>query len=105
MTALVTVPATLALTGAFTPTPQFDETALEDGVREVLNDDFALTDVRVVDCPAEVEVTPGLEFECVFRSGGGEVSIPVEVLTEDGQYRVGGPDTDVAKDADGATEG
>lgn len=101
-TVLVAVPATLALDGAFTPTPRFDQRALEDGVRGVLNDDFALTDVRAVDCPPNIEVKPGLEFECAFTSAGAQVTVPVEVLNDAGQYRVGGPaaDSDPAQEPD-----
>ena len=100
-TALVAVGATLALTGAFTPTPTFDEVALEDGVRGVLQDDFGLSDVGSVSCPANLEVVAGTEFECSFRSGGQDVSIPIEVLNDAGQYRVGGPESE-AKGADDA---
>lgn len=91
MTVAVSVPATLAATGTFTAAPLFAEGALDSGVREVLTDDFELTDVAAVECPDEISAQAGERFECTFTSGGEALSVPVEVLNDQGQYRVGGP--------------
>ena len=57
----------------------------------MLTTDFDLTDADHVSCPGEIEATEGTEFECTFTSGGEDLSIPVTVLNDEGQYRVGGP--------------
>ncbi|MEP7762777.1 DUF4333 domain-containing protein [Sanguibacter sp. 25GB23B1] len=101
VTAALSVTATLLATGAFTAAPLFEQEALESGVRDVLTDDFELTDVDDVECPADVVAQGGEQLECTFTSGGEDLSVPVEVLNDDGQYRVGGPLTeDEAADAD-----
>lgn len=91
VTAAVSVGATLLATGMFTGAPLFEQDALEDGVSTVLSDDFELTDVDDVACPATIVARGGEQFECTFTSGGKELSVPVEVLNDEGQYRVGGP--------------
>lgn len=100
VTAVATAVTTLALTGEFDPTPMFDQDALEDGVRTVLVEAFVLTDAAQVTCPREVRVVEGTQFECAFTSGGQRLSVPVEVLNDRGQYRVGGPEREAADDAE-----
>lgn len=91
LTAVVSVTATLLATGAFTAAPTFEDAALAEGVAEVLTTNFDLTDVADISCPVGVTVTAGTEFECTFTSGGEDRSVPVTVLNDEGQYRVGGP--------------
>lgn len=91
ITGIVSVTATLLATGTLTAPPTFDEDALTEGVAEVLSTSFDLTDVEDVSCPSAVKVVEGAEFECTFTSGGEDLSIPVTVLNDEGQYRVGGP--------------
>lgn len=100
VTAVVSVLATLFATGAFTAPPVFEQEALESGVSDVLSGDFELSDVKGVSCPAEVVAERGEQFECTFSSGGEDLSVPVEVLNDEGQYRVGGPLTDEEKSTD-----
>jgi Domain of unknown function (DUF4333) len=88
-TAALAVAGTLFATGAFTPAPVFDGAALEAGVQGVLVDTFGLTGITGTQCPAEIEVKPGLQFECTFDLGGQKRSVPVVVLNPAGQYRVG----------------
>ena len=89
--ALVSVALTLLVTGVIGGPPAFDEEALERDVTSVVQNDFDVADFRRVDCPSGLTAEPGLEFECTFTSGGVELSVPVEVLNDAGQYRVGGP--------------
>ena len=97
VTAAVSVLATLLATGTLTAAPLFEREALESGVSDILSDDFELTDVKDVSCPAEAVAERGEKFECTFTSGGEKLSVPVEVLNDDGQYRVGGPLTEEEK--------
>lgn len=94
VTAVVTALVTLGATGALTPTAVFDQRALEDDVRAVLEEDFLLSEVGPVTCPRRIAVRAGAEFECAFVSGGEHRSVPVVVLNDSGQYRVGGPAVD-----------
>ena len=98
VTATVSVLATLLATGTLTAAPLFEREALESGVSDILSDDFELTDVKSVSCPAEAVAERGEKFECTFTSGGEDLSVPVEVLNDDGQYRVGGPLSEDEKD-------
>lgn len=91
VTAAVSVTATLLATGALTGPSVLERDALQDGVTGILTDEFALSDVDDVTCPDGVEAVAGAEFECSFSSGGEDLSVPVEVLNDAGQYRVGGP--------------
>lgn len=105
VTAAVSVLATLFATGTFTAPAVFEQEALESGVSEVLSGDFELSDVTGVSCPAEVVAERGEQFECTFSSGGEDLSVPVEVLNDEGQYRVGGPLTDEDESAESTDEG
>lgn len=105
VTAAVSVAATLLATGALTAPPLFEQDALESGVQDVLTDDFELTDVDDVECPADVVAQGGEQLECTFTSGGEKLSVPVEVLNDDGQYRVGGPLSEDEATDGGAGEG
>ncbi|GAB3443563.1 DUF4333 domain-containing protein [Actinophytocola sediminis] len=71
----------------------FDEQALEgpDGVLSILVDDYAISDVESVDCPADQEVTVGSTFDCVAVIGGEERTVTITVLDDDGAYQVGAP--------------
>jgi len=91
VTAVVSVAATLAATGAFTPTPTLDAGVVSQDVAKILSTSFGLSDVDAVTCPGAVEAREGVEFECTFVSGGSPASVPVLVLNDSGQYRVGGP--------------
>ncbi|SDB90696.1 protein of unknown function [Sanguibacter gelidistatuariae] len=91
ITGVVAVTATLLATGTLTGPATFDDAAVAEGVAEVLSTNFDLTDVEDVWCPAGIEATEGTEFECTFTSGGEDLSIPITVLNDEGQYRVGGP--------------
>ena len=91
MTAVVSVGATLAATGALDPTPTFDASVVSQDVAKILSTRFGLSDVAAVTCPGSVDVREGVEFECTFVSGGAPASVPVLVLNDSGQYRVGGP--------------
>lgn len=91
LTAVVSVGATLAATGAFEQTRTFDASIVSQDVAKILSTRFGLSDVDAVTCPGSVDVREGVEFECTFVSGGAPASVPVLVLNDSGQYRVGGP--------------
>ncbi|MBI9115703.1 DUF4333 domain-containing protein [Sanguibacter suaedae] len=89
-TATVSVLATLLATGTLTGPAPFDRDALQAGVAEVLTEELGVTDATRVECPEDRVARKGDEFECTFRSGGADLSVPVVVLNDAGQYRVGG---------------
>lgn len=86
--AIIVVPVTLLSVGKlFTPT--LDQGALQRGVAKVLQADFGLTDADAVSCPSGQPVAAGTEFECTFSYNKTTYPVSVEVLNDDGQYRVG----------------
>ena len=72
------------------PSPEvLNQEVLEgaDGVRQVLEQEYDLTDVGKIDCPAEV----ALEFDCTVTVGGQEKTVTVTVLDENGELKVSPP--------------
>lgn len=72
----------------------FDEDALEgdDGVKKILVEDYQLTDVEAVDCPANQKVKTGSEFDCLVSVDGKELKAKITVTSDDGEYQVGLPE-------------
>lgn len=68
-----------------------DAEAVEEGVRKVLTNDYQITKLESVSCPAGRELRPGNTFECVVRIDNREQTVPITVKTEDGQYEVARP--------------
>ena len=75
----------------------FDQAALEgpNGVEKILVNDYKVENIELVDCPADQEVEVDSTFECTVMIGGDypkELTVPVTVTSEDGQYQVGLPE-------------
>jgi hypothetical protein len=58
-----------------------------DGVRQILEQEYDLTNVGEVDCPAEL----ALEFDCTVTVAGQEKTVTVTVLDENGELQVSQP--------------
>lgn len=72
------------------PSPDaLNEQLLEgaDGVRQVLEQEYQLSDIGDVDCPAEV----ALEFDCTVTVAGERRTVTVNVLNENGEFEVSPP--------------
>lgn len=72
------------------PSPDaLNEQLLEgaDGVRQVLEQEYQLSDVGDVDCPAKV----ALEFDCTVTVAGQQKTVTVSVLNENGEFEVSPP--------------
>lgn len=77
---------------SLSPVPRiFDEAALEDGVRRVLVQSYALTDVGTVRCPSGQAVLTGISFDCEVEMGGVAKSVTLTVRGPDGTYEVSPP--------------
>ncbi|HXH33234.1 MAG TPA: DUF4333 domain-containing protein [Plantibacter sp.] len=85
---LIAVPLTLLSVGRLF-TPMLDRGAVQTGVAEVLKQDFGLADVEKVECPGDQAAVTGTQFECTFSYGGTSYPVAVEVINDQGQYRVG----------------
>ncbi|MBW0106812.1 DUF4333 domain-containing protein [Pseudonocardia sp. KRD-291] len=72
----------------FAITRTLDKTALQNGVNQILSQDYRLQ-VGAVDCPDDVEVTTGTTFECQAIVDGEQLAVPGRVITDDGGYQVG----------------
>jgi hypothetical protein len=85
---LIAVPLTLLSVGRLF-TPMLDRASVQTGVAEVLKQDFGLADVEKVECPSDQPATTGTQFECTFSYNAKSYPVAVEVINDQGQYRVG----------------
>lgn len=85
---LIAVPLTLLSVGRLF-TPMLDRAAVQTGVATVLKQDFGLADVEKVECPGDQPAVSGTQFECTFSYSGTSYPVAVEVINDQGQYRVG----------------
>ncbi|WP_411558185.1 DUF4333 domain-containing protein [Plantibacter sp. MPB07] len=85
---LIAVPLTLLSVGRLF-TPMLDRGSVQTGVAEVLKQDFGLADVEKVECPSDQPATTGTQFECTFSYNAKSYPVAVEVINDQGQYRVG----------------
>lgn len=69
----------------------FDDEALHDGVRLVLERDFHLARVTELQCPRSQRVEPHTVFLCAVRINGAPSTVPVLVQDRAGRYAVGRP--------------
>ena len=69
----------------------FDDEALQDGVRLVLERDFHLAQVTELQCPRHQPVEPHTVFLCAVRINGAPSTVPVVIQDETGRYAVGRP--------------
>lgn len=69
----------------------FDDEALQDGVRLVLERDFHLTQVTELQCPRRQPVEPHAVFLCAVRINGAPSTVPVVIQDAAGRYAVGRP--------------
>jgi hypothetical protein len=74
----------------FFNTRVLDTAAVQDGVRQVLSQDYGL-EVQSVTCPDGTEVATDATFQCTAVIDGEEVAVPIRITSEDGNYEVGRP--------------
>lgn len=72
----------------FAVTSTLDKTALQNGVTQVLTQNYKLQ-VGSVDCPDDVEASTGTAFACQALVDGEQVSVPGQVTSDEGDYQVG----------------
>jgi len=91
---VVVVLAAVGVLGFVTPgffvTKVFDATALNDGVRTVLTNDYGLT-VDNVTCPEGQRVSQGATFQCDVGVAGQPQKVTITVSNNDGAYEVSRP--------------
>lgn len=71
-----------------------DAASVEDGVKNVLVNDYQVPDVDSVQCPSYPEVKAGNKFTCTVQLGSDhlvEKVVDITVMTDDGQYQVDTP--------------
>ena len=77
------VAAALALSAAACGETVIDSAKTEDAIEHNLEKAEGLK-VTSVDCPSDVEVTPGTKFECtVVQKGGKTETATLKILNED----------------------
>lgn len=74
----------------FLVTRTFDNAAVEDGVRQILVQEYGLQ-VEAVSCPPDQPVEPRTRFTCTATVDGEQTQVEILVRTEDGEYEVARP--------------
>ena len=87
---LVVVLVLLFVAPGFLVTRTFDTAAVEDGVRQILVQEYGLQ-VDAVSCPPDQPVEPGAQFTCTATADGEQTQVEITVRTEDGEYEVARP--------------
>jgi hypothetical protein len=80
----------LAATGTLGKTT-FDNTAVQNGVKKILTEDYKIQNVTTVTCPAGQEVKAGHTFTCTANIDGQPRQITIKVKNDNGEYEVGQP--------------
>lgn len=79
--------------GTFT-TYVMDNGKVEEAVAEILQDPedgFGIASVSSVSCPTDQEIVVKATFNCTVSIDGEEQRVPVDILNEDGDFRVNQP--------------
>ncbi|MEU7476140.1 DUF4333 domain-containing protein [Lentzea sp. NPDC042327] len=76
---------------AFFKKKVFDNTSVQNGIVQILKDEYKISDVGSATCSGENEVKPNTSFECKVQVGGKDKKVKIVVKTEDGEYEVGQP--------------
>ena len=69
----------------------FDAAAVQNGVTNILSEDYGVEGVADVRCPEGVEVAAGAAFSCDATIDGDPVTVPIRVTDGNGGYEVGRP--------------
>lgn len=70
---------------------ELDQTAVQDGVAQVLKDSYGIADVSDVSCPSGQAVEVDSTFTCDLKVSGEDKQVTVKVTKDDGTYEVGRP--------------
>lgn len=85
----------VAFLGFVTPgwftTKVFDHAAVQNGVKQILTDEYGLEDVGEVSCPQNEKVEEGNTFECTATIKGEQKKVTITVKSKDGEYEVAKP--------------
>jgi hypothetical protein len=91
----VVVLAVVGVLGFVTPgffmSRVFDRGAVEQGVAQVLTQDYGIANVGGVACAEGIAVRAGSSFECDATIDGQPVRVPIQITTDQGNYEVGRP--------------
>ncbi|MGI9001687.1 MAG: DUF4333 domain-containing protein [Pseudonocardia sp.] len=79
------------VTPGFFVTRIFDAEAMQQGVQQVLVDDYGLSNVTSVSCGQNIRVDEGAAFACDAIVDGEPMTVPIRVTSGDGDYEVGRP--------------
>ncbi|MDQ0381745.1 DUF4333 domain-containing protein [Amycolatopsis thermophila] len=93
--ALVVVVAAFCVTAFLAPgflkTTVLSQTAVQDGVKQVLTGNYQLTNVGSVSCPADQEVVAGRTFDCATTVDGKGKTVTVTIKDDAANYEVAYP--------------
>jgi hypothetical protein len=64
---------------------------VQNGVRQILTENYGQQNVSSVSCPADQEVRAGRTFTCTAVVDGQERQVTITVKTDGGEYEVSEP--------------
>lgn len=70
----------------------FDAPVLEEGVRQILTEEYYVAGIDDVRCPPDEEVRVDHRFECEVMIDGNGRSVTITVLSDEGEYEVSPPE-------------
>ncbi len=85
--ALIVLAVLLFLTPGWAVTRTLDKNALQNGVTQILTQNYGLQ-VGAVECPDDVAVEADTEFACQALIDGEPVTVPGKVTSDEGNYQV-----------------
>ncbi|PPK68476.1 DUF4333 domain-containing protein [Actinokineospora auranticolor] len=70
----------------------FDASAVEDGVRSILEENYRVDGVGEISCPEDQPVVKGYSFRCDVRINGARKTVVVTNRDTEGEYEVSLPE-------------
>ncbi|GAB03769.1 DUF4333 domain-containing protein [Gordonia amarae] len=91
---ILAIAAIVLVTGFWLPgwfPKTLSQSAVEDGVKKVLSNDYSITNVDKVSCPSGESVSEGKTFTCDLSVGGQSQKVTITIVDDDGKYEVSRP--------------
>lgn len=75
----------------FAVNKELNQSAVQDGVKSILEKDYQATEVGGVSCPDGQKVEKGKSFDCTATVAGAQQKVTITFLDDNGRYEVGRP--------------
>ncbi len=88
---VVVLAITAFVAPGFAVSKELKQSAVQDGVKSILEKDYQATEVSTVSCPNGQKVQKGKTFDCTATIAGAQQKVTVTFLDDSGRYEVGRP--------------